>query len=78
MWEGGVSAGECHPRVAKYREALRCLHHCQHFHNVRDYHNTMVLTLRQMTLDSDQEPLASRVQKWNAMLKDRSLHVGKL
>ena len=69
-------AGECHPRVAKYREALRCLQHCQHFHIVRDYHNNMVMQLRQMAQDDVDVPLHQRLAKWNAKFKDRTPHLG--
>ncbi|GMH32598.1 hypothetical protein BSKO_00432 [Bryopsis sp. KO-2023] len=54
MWELMVE-GEYHPRVVKYREGLRCLHHAEHFHSVRDYHNRMVSQLQEMAQIFDQK-----------------------
>lgn len=74
IWEL-MKEGECHPRVVKYREGLRCLHHCQHFHGVKSYHNALVLSLRQMASDSAQEPLHERVQKWKARARNSTTSI---
>eukprot|EP00803_Ostreobium_quekettii_P009103 evm.model.scf_330.6 EVM.evm.TU.scf_330.6 scf_330:47142-53594(-) len=77
LW-GLLVEGECHPRVVKYREGLRCLHHAEHFHALREYHNRMVTELMEMATVFEQcknADISKKLELWNRMTAHRGTSV---
>ncbi|KAK9823508.1 hypothetical protein WJX72_003255 [[Myrmecia] bisecta] len=61
LWEQ-MRAGECHPRVVKYKEGMRLLSKKAYFHELRRLHNDLVARLLQMkSHGAKSKPLRERV-----------------
>uniref|UniRef100_A0A7N0RA93 DEUBAD domain-containing protein n=1 Tax=Kalanchoe fedtschenkoi TaxID=63787 RepID=A0A7N0RA93_KALFE len=77
MMKGGL----CEPRVALYRQCLKMLQKCKHYHLIRNHHNSMVSSFNQIRDVWGRcrgYSIEEKLQKLNVMRSQRTLIYEKM